>query len=961
MHRWLRQLRALVALAMLALPATSYAQQETATVLGTVVDAQNAALPGATVTVRNLDTGFTRTAVTTAEGGFRIAAIPPGNYELSAELAGFASNVRRGVTLRVGAEAVVNFQMALAGLSEQVTVQADVPVVETTTATLQGALRREQMEMLPIAGRNYTNLLRLMPGAAANNSSFSFGGSRGRSNTWVVDGVHNTNEISGFQNQVPALDSIQEVQVLVNGFKAEYGQASGGIVNVITRSGSNDFHGNALFLFQDNRLRARSPYASRTLPRDPNDRRQYGFTLSGPVSRNKLHFMTTYEREDRDFVSATTSTLPSVAQITGASAATRSFLAANDIDISRFGDGGSQRLVRPERVAVNKFTARLDHQTSPNQFTTLRYLRDTNVDESLQNGSLFDYNGARTTFQSDYLNLNHKWILGANRLNEAYVQVGRFNFTGNALYTTFPTVAVSGAFTLGSGTNNNPDESTLVAFSDNFTLTLPSTRTGEHIIKIGGQVRLLQSDSTFDSNFRGTYTFPSMAAFLAGTPSRFTQNQGDSYLERPTTTSAVFVQDDWRPIRSLTLNLGLRYDYDSAKTHALTDVTGKPGPGISQDKNNFSPRFGFAWAPGESTTQVVYGGTGLYYDRIILNIIGNARFTPPKVVGIQIDNPAWPDPFLGGTVSVPAPSLSIIDPDLVQPWNWNSQIGYRRELMADVGLDVSFLYNRGYDMVGIINTNAGIPGTASSTGANPTRPDAGFVNKSFYTNYGEMRYKALVVDLRKRYSRGFQGGLAYTLSKTENNAFNFVSSLQVPTQPDLSWGPDDTDARHRLTAHAETVLPWGIRFGAIAEFRTPTPLNIVANGRDLNGDGIVGDWVNESVCIPRPGVVACPGFNYSRNSVRELSTEEANALRALFGQSAIAQFEKNPNFFNVDLTLQKAVTIGRHTFQLAADLFNAFNLPQRTQPGTSILSAQFGTYTAVVQPRAAQFTLSYKF
>lgn len=255
---------------------------------------------------------------------------------------------------------------------------------------------------------------------------------------------------------------------------------------------------------------------------------------------------------------------------------------------------------------------------------------------------------------------------------------------------------------------------------------------------------------------------------------------------------------------------------------------------------------------------MVYGGTGIYYDRIILNIIGNARFTPPKVIGVQIDNPAWPDPFLGGTVQIPVPSLSIIDPDLVQPYNWNSQIGYRRELMADVGLDVSFLYNRGYDMVGIINANAGLPGTASSTGANPRRPDPNFINQSFYTNYGEMRYKALVVDLKKRFSRGFQGGLAYTLSKTENNAFNFVSSLQVPTQPELSWGPDDTDARHRIAAHAEVRLPWDFRLGTIVDFRTATPLNVIANGRDLNGDGIVNDWVNESLCLPRTGAIPCP-------------------------------------------------------------------------------------------------------
>ncbi len=295
------------------------------------------------------------------------------------------------------------------------------------------------------------------------------------------------------------------------------------------------------------------------------------------------------------------------------------------------------------------------------------------------------------------------------------------------------------------------------------------------------------------------------------------------------------------------------------------------------------------------------------------------------------------------------------------PRNWNSQVGYRRELMPDVGLDVSFLYNRGYDHVGIVNINAGVPGTASSTGANPVRPDPNFVTKSFYTNYGDIRYKALLVDLKKRFSRGFQGGVAYTLSKTENNSFNFVSTLQVPSQPDLSWGPDTQDRRHRIEGHAEINLPWGLQLGTIVDYRSEAPLDIVANGRDLNGDGITGDWVNESLCLPRTGVVACPGFNYARNSVRELSTEEANALRALFGQTPIERYENNPKYFNVDATLQKQFRFGRHGIRLTAEAFNVFNIAQRTAPNISILSSLFGTYSAVEGPRAIQFTMQYDF
>jgi outer membrane receptor protein involved in Fe transport len=956
---------AIIAL-LLCTPVWAMPQQETATVIGVVVDAQRAALPGATVTARNTETGFVRTGISDAEGRFRIAAIPPGSYELTAELAGFSVGVRKGVTLTVGAEAIINFEMAVAGLSEQVTVVGDTPIVETTTAAVQQTLRREQLDLLPLAGRNYANAIRLVAGASENNSTYGFGGSRGRSNTWNIDGVDNSDEISGFAHQSPALDSIQEIQVLVNGFKAEYGQASGGVVNVITRSGSNTVHGSSLVLFQDESLRSHSPYANRALPKDPFQRIQYGATIGGPLRRDRLHYFATYEREDRDTASATTGTYPSAAQVNAASPVLRQFLAANNIDAGLFGAGGSQRLVRPEFVDVHKMTARLDQQRSANQYFTLRYLLDSNDQPSGQSGTLFDYNGGRSYLRTNYVNFNHKWVLSPNRLNEAYVQYGHHHERIDAIFNTFPTLAVTGAFTLGSGSSYNPVTNHVVAFNDNLTWTLAGTRTGDHVVKTGAQVKVLRSDSFFDSNFRGTFTFSNIQSFLNAQPNRYTANRGDSSLKRPNETYGVFVQDDWRPRADLTLNLGLRYDYESAKTQALINVTGEPGPGISRDRNNVSPRFGFAWSPGGKTTQVFYGGTGIYYDQIILNIIGNARFTPPKVVGIQIDtstaNPlSFPDPFAGGTVSVPAPSVSIIDPNLVTPRNWNSQLGYRRELASNVGVDISFLYNRGENHVGIINTNLGAPGTASSTGGNPVRPDPNFVNKSFYTNYGEIRYKAMLVDVKKRFSDGVQGGLAYTLAKTENNSFNFVSGLQVPSQPGLSFGPDTQDRRHRIEGHAEINLPFGVQLGTIVDFRTEAPLDIIANGRDLNGDGNTGDWVNETLCVPRTGVSACPGFNYSRNSVRELTTEDANALRALFGQTPVAAFANNPKYFNVDATLQKRVRVGRHAVRVTAEAFNLFNIPQRNQPNVNILSALFGTYSSVDQPRAIQFTLQYDF
>ena len=942
---------------VLAVAAPAAAQSDTATVVGIVTDPQSGVLPGVTVTARNTATGFSRDSVTAADGRFRIPAIPPGPYEFTAELAGFTTGLRRGVTLTVGAEVVINFELKLGGLTEVLTVTAESPVVETTTAAVQTFLDRETIDLLPLIGRDYTSLLRLAPGAQSSNGT-SFTGSRGRSNQWYIDGVDNSEDISGYSRQSPAVDSIQEVQILVNGFKAQYGSASGGVVNVVTRSGTNSLTGSGFFLFRNEAMMSRSPYANRSLPKDPFQRIHYGGTVGGPIKRDRLHFFGTYEREDRDTFSSSTFVLPSADQIRGASAATRQFLLANGITPEMFGAGGTQRLVRPEFVDVHKATARLDAQPNANHLLTFRYTTDRENDPSGTGGTLLDFNGATAIFNTNYATFNHKWVLGNNKLNEAYLQVGQTYGDWFVSYPTLTNISVTGGPSLG-GPSTYPQGRTdkIVQFTDAFTWNLPATRSGEHVLKAGTQIKIFRSDSVFDSNFRGTYTFPSVARFLAGTPSVFTQNQGDTTLARPNQIYGFYLQDDWRPNASLTLNLGLRYDYEGAKTEALRDVTGEPGPGISGDRNNISPRFGFAYAPGGTTQQAFYGGTGIYYDQVILNIIGNARFTPPKVIGVRIDNPAWPDPTAGGSITLPPPALSIIDPELTTGYNWNSQIGYRRELARDLGLDISLVHNRGYDQVAILNTNAGIPGTATINGTNAIRPDSRYTNVSFYSNFGEIRYTGLLAELNKRFSNGFQGGVNYTLSKTRDNAFNFVSGFTVPERMDLNWGPGDQDRRHVLRGNMVATLPFDIQLGVIAEYLTEQPLNITA-ARDLNGDGLTGDWINEDICRNLP---TCGGFRFSRNSVRQLSTEDANRLRELFDLSPIEAFAKNPKYFNADVTLQKRVRVNGTGLRLTVEGFNVFNIPQRNQPSASVTAGTFGTYTSVSQPRAVQVTFQVDF
>src|SRR5688572_13282568 len=932
------------------LAVSAFAQTDTAQVFGAVRDAQGAAIADAAITVLNIDNGFSRLSTTDADGRYRVTALPPGRYSITAERPGFRSVVRDGLILLLGAEPVIDVELPVGGLSESLVVTGDVPIVETTTSAIEMRINREQLDLLPLFGRNYLSLLRLTPASQAFGNSFT--GSRERSNEFTLDGVDNTSDISGQVRMGVALETIQEFQVLANNYDAEHGRASGGIINVLTRSGMNAPSGSVFLALSDDAFNSQSPYANRLVEEPPYHLTMFGGSAGGALRRDRWHYFLAYEGVSEDFQSEATQFMPTATA--AFSDATRAFLDANGIPLSIFGAGGLVRQVRPEYFDGQNVTGRIDGTLSPTQTLTTRYTFRRSYNQSGENGTLWDYNGNESIVRDHYAVGSNKCVAGSNRLNEAYFQGGHTYSDFRARYPRLTNVFVSGAFSLG-GNTGFPQGRTEPLFQavDNFTWLRTGGRTGDHAIKLGANVKVFRSDSYFDADSRGTYSFANLTQFLAGVPFQFTQFRGDTRLERPNTLSGFYIQDDWRPRPDLTLNLGLRYDYESAKTEALRDVTGQPGPGIGGDKNNVAPRVGVVWAPGGSTKHAIHAGAGIYYDQIVLNILGNVRFTPPKVIGVVIANPSFPD-ATSGLVSVPPPAIQSIDPDLTTPYNLNTSIGYRRELTTNLGVDVSFVYNRGWDQVMTVDRNAGIPGTANVFGQGALGRNPAIVSDTFSTNLGFIRYKGLLVDLRKRLSRGIQGGLAYTLSKTTDNGFSFGTPIQVPSRPDLNGGSSSNDRRHEVKAHLEVELPFDIQWAGVLEHYSETPLNITAV-RDVNGDGLTGDWVNEEICL----AIACPGLHYSRNSVRELSTDDANRLRGVFGLAPITQFANNPKYLNLNMTLQKTVRFGGRRARAGLEVLNVFNTPQRIIGSTSATSAIFGAYVAVVQPRAVQLTFQF--
>jgi hypothetical protein len=946
-----RTLLPLLCVLLLARPAPMFGQgQDSATLLGTVVDGQKGALPGVAITARNVDTGFTRSTVTDNGGSYRLPAVLPGRYEVSAVLSGFETSIRTGVNLSLGAQAVLDFELNLASVAETLTVTADAPIIETTTGSVGITVRRDQVDALPSISRNYQDFLRLAPGTVNTVESASFGGSRGRSNQWQIDGVDNRSDLSGQERQTPPLESIQEFQLLVNSYKAEFGQASGGVVNAVTRSGTNELHGLGFLAIRDDSFVSRSPYDNRALRRDPFNLRYFGGTVGGPVVVNKLHYFATAERRVSNTFAASTFTLPSATA--AFSPSTRTFLQSHGVDLGLFGAGGVQRLTRPTRDTEDKLSVRIDQQFSPRQFLTVRYLFNRPQTGALKSNTLLDFNATTLYQRQHYATASLKRILSNTALNELAIQVGQTYQTRESNFPNFPNISVSGAFSLG-GDRNFPQQQTQYVYQIRDALTW-NAADNKHAIKVGADVKVYRADGQTASGFLPQFTFPTLQRFLDGQPSRFDQTRGDPAIRHRNVTTGLYVQDDWAVSNALTLNLGVRYDYESAKRPPI-DPSLPQEPGISGDKNNVGPRLGFSWAPGGRTTQAFYGGTGVYYDQVIMNNFSGSSFTPPKQFSVIIDNPSFPtadNPF-----QVPLSSVRLLDPELEAGYNINSSLGYRRELTTDIGLDVSFIYNRGWNHMAVIDLNPGIEGTANLTGAGAIRADRTVLQRLFYSGIGDMTYKALFVNVTKRMSHNVQAAVAYTMSRTRDNTFNLITQIQVPSHPELNMGPGNNDIRHILVVNSVVRLPWGFQLGAILEARTEAPLNIFAGGRDLNGDGITNDWVNESICQN----ITCQGFTYSRNSVRELSTEEANRLRALLGLPAIAAFADNPKFVNLDAALQKRFTMGRHHVTLSIQAVNVLNLPQRTAPVSNIVDGAFGRHIGVVQPRAAQFTLRYGF
>ncbi len=796
---------------LLSASSLAFGQSTAATIVGTVLDEQKSALAGATVTVRNMDTGQLRTTAADATGNYRIVGLPPGRYELAAELSGFSRTTQSDLVLNIAQEVTMNATLKLAGVQEAVTVTAETPIVETTKSSLGTTITTQKIEELPIQGRNFQTLAQLTPGiTSTGGSGISSAGQLTRNNTFLIDGLSNDDDSVAGQRGGFSVDAIKEFIVVSNSFSAEYGQASGAIVSVLTRSGTNALAGRSFYYHRDDSWdasTAASKLVTPTPPKSKLEQKIVGGFYGGPIRRNRLFYFASAEYTDRLTENLVT-------------APTAAIFLPND------------PVVFPQPFKNPQFIGKIDANVSSNNLLAVRYRIDR---DTLQGtgigGTATRERGQDRVRQDQDLAVHDNLIVGSRGLNEFRMQFARryFNWDVERYCPKCPTINRPG---LGLGKASNMPQGRTEdrwQFVNAFSWIVPDTW-GDHAFKAGVDASFIELYSLFHNNLDGTFTFtttqPFNPAIAASYPTQFTQNVGDPVVILNNNIYALFFQDQWKPANRLTVNYGLRWDYE--------DVVG-----IDHDKDNFAPRLGVAWDLFGTGRSVVRAGGGVYYDQVFLNIPLNAE-NAKKFVQTLITNPGYPDPYgpnpsrTGGPI-VPIPSSTRFAEDNRTPFTQQLTVGFQQQIGRTFSVGVDLVSSRGQNLLRSSDLN--YPNLDDPL---RRRPDPNFQRITVVQTLGRSWYTGLQVGIEKRLSARHSYSVAYTLGETERDTedFNFFPVDQRNYAGER--GPASNDARHRLSAAFSVELPGGVQLGTLVAARTKLPYNITT-GADDNRDTQTND------------------------------------------------------------------------------------------------------------------------
>jgi Carboxypeptidase regulatory-like domain/TonB dependent receptor len=913
-----------------SLTVIAVAQLGTAGISGLVTDTNGAAIPNSRVTVTNQATGQTRETTTNAEGIYTFQNLHPATYEIRVEATGFAPAVVYSVALNVGEVPAINITLKPGVLEGSVTVApGEVLGVDTNTSQISGVINQRTLTSLPLNGRNFLDLAFLIPGNApapnydptkTTTIEVSSAGQLGRGGNIAVDGADNNDDVVGGTLQNFPQDGIGEFQIATNRFSADIGRSASSAINIVTKSGSNDFHGSGAFFFRNSRLSAVLPTLDRSLVaaqgRPPFDREQYAVSIGGPIKRDRAWFFGAFEYRNQDGVVIT---------------------ALRDLTARRVVTSFS-----PAPLNDLLFTGRGDWQVGEHDRMAFRYSdqREDDIDRGSLRRPIGTADNRQHSF-NQYHSFVYNWthIFSPNVLNDFVFHENNFlnripSFVENRNEIRFPSVQDGGNFRIPQQTPQNR-----VQFRDNLSWT-----TGAHALKFGGEFQRIDAGAVFD--LFGSGTIETTEDFATRDRNGDGQvNDNDIVIAdtirsaapvRPPTVDdldnyyfAFYVQDDWKVRPNFTLNLGLRWEVDTdvknLKHFNEINPILRPFTGTSRSReyNNFAPRIGFNWLPWLFGRTSIRGGYGIYYDRIVLEVPLLERLLDGRKLAIQVrlgseldaagnfvpGTPTLANPFTGTALTGVGIGINILDHDLHTPYVQQFNLGVQHALTRDLILSADYIHAFGSKF--IIGRFIGSVFNPSIGG----NDDVVNIESSVKTWYDGM-----LLNMQKRFSNRYSFNASYTLQKS----FNFSNDDQIPFQVPplnsnnlrLDKGPPPNEERHRFTFNAVVDMPYEFQLSPIYTLASDVPFDIQLPP-DIGGTRI-------PVLQRNAG-----GRTFRTGSELNAFINAFNSGRPVASRLPLVRddLRLGDSFQSLDVRLTKTFRIGeRLNIQGIAEVFNLFNI-----------------------------------
>jgi outer membrane receptor protein involved in Fe transport len=898
---------------------TAKAQVVTATVLGSVTDASGAVLPGVTVTIRNAGTGQTRTTVTDGQGRYREVQLAIGPYEVRAELQGFKTQVRPDIVLTVGAEVVINLSLGLGTVSETVVVTGEAPLVQTSTTEVGALVDQKMLQQLPLNARDIQQLAVLQPGVQSQRYNF-YGpemvvrGSRPSTNRFLLNGVDSANSFGtspvSAAGIIMGMEGLQEFKILTSDYGAAYGIKPGGVVNMVTKSGTNNFHGSGYEFQRHNTLDSKN-YFDQGSSAPPFNREQFGASIGGPVVSGKTFFFANYEQLRHRLSLSNVAIVPDAqarlgnlpdptrpGQYTAVGLSPSIIPYMNLIpqpNGKNFGDGTAQYFSNPLQVVGDRYmTVRFDHQVSSNDALWGVYTGDwadsltpqanpNFADHVTTRKNIFSIQNVHTFSAS----LVHTLRAGFNR-SWYFDRADTLVPIDSSLYAVpdpyfaptpqaqFPQIAITGLSSLGNTPNPTPVwyQHTAINIDSDFNYTR-----GAHSWQFGGTFQRWYDDGDVaNAAARGDYTFQSLRTFLQGKPSRVNIYLPGSDPSRKWRNNIVglYAQDDMRLRSNLTVSAGLRWETVYGPTEAdgkLVNIAGPLAPSpmvgsyINQPRANFEPRLGLNWDVFGDGKTSVRGGGGIF-DSLITpytyhrNIGADVPFTTQ----LSITNPTFPNPYLSVFPNAPPDFVgSDINPNTPRLISYHAAL--QRQLFARTTVTVGYVGSLGRYLPrnAVINTaDENIPypqvlsdGTYYWPASTTARPNPNFGRIAIIHYDGSSTYNSLQLTVDRRIGQGFGFGGNYTygictddVSDEYNQAItNTSATLQYSRDVHSSRGNCSYNSNHSMNLTTTWDLP----------------------GKEMKGiaGGFFGRWRWSTITSLQSGLPfeVTTGFNNSRQNV----------------------------------------------------------------------------------------------